>query len=345
MNRGHLWKLLLILFILAWAIYSMYPPNGRDLFEVFMEKSYKQDAAFTNIVAEYKDLSKKNPGRSYGNLRIAVGTNDVARYFPDYDVKAEKDPNLAVLNRLQKEASGKIKLGLDLIGGSSFLVEMKTNKLGQTSAEVAVANAVEVLRRRVDKYGVAEPVIQTVPGQNRILIQMPGLTEDVKENVRRVIEQAAFLEFRMVHEDNERLLREGIIPPGCEIKKESRVLQNGEKVLTPFIVDKRPVPGLSGKNVKSTGVIRNNMNQPEIQFSLDSQGAEAFAKITRENIGRLLAILLDGELYSAPRNNSEIPSGNGVIQGSFTEKEAFDLANVLQNPLEAPVRIAKERRY
>ncbi|MCX6902805.1 MAG: protein translocase subunit SecD [Verrucomicrobia bacterium] len=246
------------------------------------------------------------------------------------------------MNRLQKEASGKIKLGLDLIGGSSFLVEMQTNKLTETTAEVALDNAVEVLRKRVDRYGVAEPLIQKVPGQNRIMIQMPGLSQDVMEDVRVAIQKAAFLEFRMVHADNDELLKGGIVPPGYEIKKEARVMPNGEKVLTPYIVDKKRVAGLSGKDVQSTGVIRNNMNQPEIAFTLKKDGAAAFADITTKNVGRLLAILLDGELYSAPRINTPITEGNGVIQGSFGEKEAFELANVLQNPLEAPVQIVNE---
>jgi SecD/SecF fusion protein len=344
MNRGHLWKLLLIVFVVGWSLYSMYPPTGRDLFEVFYEKSYKHDAAFTNIVNEYKSLDKKNPKRAYGNLRMAVGTNDLVPYFPEFDVKAEKDPNSYILNRLQREASGKIKLGLDLIGGSSFLVEMQTNKLTEsTSKEVALANAVEVLRKRVDKFGVAEPIIQAVPGQGRILIQMPGLTEDVKDSVRRVIEQAAFLEFRMVHEEGTSLIKQGLIPPGYEIKKETLSGAGGEKEIRQVLVEKKPVPNLSGKNIKAAYVTRDNMNRPEISFKLDSDGARVFGDLTTANIGRQMAILLDGELYSAPVIRSAITEGNGVIQGTFEEKEAFDLANVLQNPLEAPVQIIEER--
>jgi len=344
MNRGHLWKFLLVIFAVGWSFYEIYPPRGRDLTEVFVEKAFKRDATFTNILAELKKLQQTNPGRTYGNLRMAIGTNEIAPFFPEYDVKAEKDPTTYILNRLQREAAGRIKLGLDLMGGSSFLVEMQTNKLTETvSKDVALANAVEVLRKRVDKFGVAEPIIQMVPGQNRILIQMPGLTEDVKVSVRRVIEQAAFLEFRMVHPDNEELLKSGIIPAGYEIKKELRTLPNGEKQLVPFVVNRQRAPGLSGKNVKSAGVIRDNMNRPEIAFSLDGDGAKAFGDITSANIGKQLAILLDGELYSAPVIRSAILEGNGVIQGSFEEKEAFDLANVLQNPLEAPVVIIEER--
>ena len=205
MNRGHLYKLLLIAFILAWATYSMLPLTGTNLVEVFLEKGpYKPDATYTNIVKELRDLQKTHPDRAYGNLRVAIGTNDIAHYFPDYDVKAEKDPTVFILNRLQKEASGKLKLGLDLIGGSSFLVEMQTNKLSAISAESALENAVEVLRKRVDKFGVAEPLIQKA-GANRILIQMPGLSQDTMDSVTTAIQKAAFLEFRMVHDESSRL--------------------------------------------------------------------------------------------------------------------------------------------
>ena len=85
-------------------------------------------------------------------------------------------------------------------------------------------------------------------------------------------------------------------------------------------------------------------NKPEIAFTMDDEGSKLFAEITKENIGHQLAIVLDGELYSAPVIQSEIPGGRGVINGSFDLREAFELANVLENPLEAPVKIMEERR-
>jgi SecD/SecF fusion protein len=86
-------------------------------------------------------------------------------------------------------------------------------------------------------------------------------------------------------------------------------------------------------------VTRDNIGRPEIGFTLDSEGAKIFAQLTRDNQGRLLAIILDGELQSAPRINSPIENGSGVIEGDFTEQEAFSLANVLQNPLKTPVSV------
>src|SRR5204862_3393725 len=135
------------------------------------EEAAKKDATFTNILQRAQRLQKENTNRPpFAILKEVVGTNEIARYFP-FDVKGEKDPTTAVLYRLQQEAAGRIKLGLDLQGGTSFLVEMETNKLGQSSQkDTALADAVEVLRRRVDKLGVAEPLIQPA-GANSILIQ------------------------------------------------------------------------------------------------------------------------------------------------------------------------------
>src|SRR5882762_10145829 len=157
MNQNHLWKLLIILFVLAGSIFVSYPPTGRDVITVFEEESLpqKRDATFTNILHEARQLQKERTNQPpFAILTQAVGTNDIARFFP-YDVKSEKDPNMAVLYQVQKSAAGKIKLGLDLQGGTSFLVEMDTNKLNQgTLKESALSDAVEVLRKRVDKLGV-----------------------------------------------------------------------------------------------------------------------------------------------------------------------------------------------
>src|SRR5258708_540618 len=154
MNRNHLWKLLLIAFVVAWSAFETYPPNGRNIIEVFQEEASKKDAAFSNIVERAQAIQKENTNRPpFAVLKEAVGTNAIAHYFP-FDVKGEKNPTGAVLTHLQQEAAGRIKLGLDLQGGTSFLVEMDTNKLSQSSQkDTALRDAVEVLRKRVDKLG------------------------------------------------------------------------------------------------------------------------------------------------------------------------------------------------
>ena len=99
---------------------------------------------------------------------------------------------------------------------------------------------------------------------------------------------------------------------------------------------------MTGSAVTSATAVMGNVGEPEIEFTLDEEGAKRFAEITRDNMGRRLAIVLDHELYSDPRINGEIPFGRGQITGNFTEEEARQLANVLQNPLQVPVGIRSE---
>ena len=359
MNRNYFWKLVFTLVVMAWALYEIYPPTGRDLVQVFQERARGSDATFSNIVYQARELQKEHPDRAYRNLQTAIGTNDITRYFPFVQAKSELYPTTAILNRLQREAAGRIKLGLDLQGGTSFLVEMDTNRLVSVEAitnaqgkvemvtnrldevEGALSHAVEVLRKRVDKFGVAEPIIQPA-GKNRILVQLPGLSETDKESAKRTIQKAAFLEFRMVHEDSDKLIAAGEMPPGYELLKRKQKSANSEQ-LEQVIVKKKPERGLTGSIVKSAMVVRGNLGEPEIDFTLTSDGASVFGDVTRENVGRRLAIVLDGELYSAPVIQSAIETGRGQITGRFDTREAFELQNVLQNPLKAPLHIIEER--
>ncbi len=347
MNRNNFWKFVFVVLVIVWSFYEMYPPTGRNLVTAFQERAVRQDTNFNQIIVRLKDLQKARPERTFANLVDAVGTNDLSFYFPFYDLKGELNPTRAVLNRLQRESAGKIRLGLDLQGGTSFLVEMQTNRLegatnsiiAQEGREQALSQAAEVLRKRVDKFGVAEPVIQP-QGNDRILIQLPGLSEADKDGARQSIQQAAFLEFRMVNENSDQLLKDGLSEPGYEILKEKDTAPDGTSRITPYLVRKKAE--LTGAYISSAYMSRDPMGRPEINFTLNSKGAEIFGNVTRENIGRQLAIVLDGELESAPRINSAIETGSGVITGSFTDQRAQQLANVLENPLEAPVTIIAE---
>ncbi|HWQ90378.1 MAG TPA: protein translocase subunit SecD, partial [Clostridia bacterium] len=341
MNRNHFWKLALILAVVVWSIYELYPPSGRSLVQVFRERAVARDATFTNIFERVQEMQKQRPEREYANLQDAIGTNDITRYFPFFNVKSQLNPNAAILNRLQREAAGRIRLGLDLRGGTSFLVQMDTNRLDQAvDASTALNNAVEVLRKRVDKFGVAEPVIQP-QGEDRILIQLPGLSEADKESAMTTIQKAAFLEFRLVHPESDALIKEGIAEPGYAILRRVERDPQGREMIEAVMVRKKPE--MTGSSIKNAMVVRGNLGEPEINFTLDEKGAVQFGKITEANIGRRLAIILDGELYSAPVIQSAILTGSGRITGKFDQKEAFELANVLENPLRAPLKIIESR--
>jgi SecD/SecF fusion protein len=347
MKRKNTWKWVLVVILIAWSIYEITPPTSRDLIQVFQEEAAQTDATFEEIVQRAEQMQEENPARPFGNLRDAIGTNNIRPYFPRYDVAGEPDPSYAILNQVQKKAAGKIRLGLDLQGGIQFTVQLDTNRLDRVEDEDRprlISQAAEVLRRRVDKLGVAEPIIQPV-GDTRIIIQLPGISEEHKQQARINLERAAFLEFRMVHPESAQLVADGIIEPGYEVLPLVEKNRDGTRSVEHLLIKKRPERGLTGKFIRSAMVSRNMMsNQPEIHFTLDGEGAKLFADITREyspvgNRFHRLGIVLDGELYSAPRIMGEIAGGRGQITGSFTAEEAWELANVLENPLETPVKI------
>src|SRR5436190_2062062 len=243
MNQNNTWKWLLIILVLGWALYSLYPLKSRDLLTEFESNARHKDTNFTAIVTRAQELEKARPTRTYGNIVEAIGTNDITRYFPDITlVQNEPRPTQAILNRLQRNAAGKIKLGLDLQGGTEFVVRLQppareeTNNVPQTQKSLIVDQAVEVLRKRVDRFGVAEPIIQPA-GEDRILIQLPGLSESAIEEARTTIQKAAYLEFRLVHPQSRELLAQGLSAPGYErLTTRRKDKKTGEEQVETYLV-------------------------------------------------------------------------------------------------------------
>jgi len=349
MRRNNLGRFILVICIILWALFEVYPPTSRDLVQEFSRRAESRDAAFTNILARVELLQKAGTNTEFACLQAATATNDLQPYFPFISAKDQLYPNTFILNQLQRDASGRIKLGLDLQGGTSFLVEMDTNVLYADTNNVqaradltsaALSQAVEVLRKRIDRFGVAEPVIQSAGG-NKILIQLPGLSPSDKESAKAQIQRKAYLEFRMVRDDSDEIIaNHQPVPPGYVLLKHIQPQPGGAPPkIEQAIVSKKPVNGLAGDIVKSSMVVRGNLGEPQIDFTLTDDGASKFAKTTRDYVGHRMAIILDGDLYSAPNIQTPIEGGSGQITGSFTIEEAQGLANVLQNPLKAPLHI------
>ena len=355
MNRSHLWKLVLILLVVAWSVSEIYPPTSKNLIEAFEQQSSTPNKTFDEIVKKAQQLDASNsdraPGITYSNLLVAISTNDIRPFFPSNYINAavERDVTRGILNRVQRSAAGQFRLGLDLQGGTQFLLEMdmsraQTNSGAMMNADFIAEQAVEVLRRRVDRFGVSEPVIAPA-GNGRILVQLPGLSEADKLQAKAQIQKAAFLEFRMVHPDSEGQLSRGVVPPGY-VRLYEMVPSGtpGQRIPQPILVKRSSERGLSGKHIEGAGVGHDPATgSPYVSFSLRPDGAQLFGEITQAAIGERLAIILDGEVVSAPRINGAILGGNGQITGSFTDKEAFELSTSLENPLAAPLEVKEER--
>ncbi len=221
----------------------------------------------------------------------------------------------------------------------------------------AINQALETIRNRIDQFGVTEPLLQR-QGRTEIVIQLPGVKDP--ERAKNLIQNTALLEFKMVDEDNETKLglplqvkrseeqdlRETFadqIPEGSEILFEP--LQDGESGMTEFSRPRLIRQGavLTGDVLQDARVNYDDFSEIYVSVTFDSKGASEFGKITTANVGKFMAIVLDGTVYSVPRINEPILGGRAQITGNFTTDEANDLAIVLRaGALPAPMKTVQD---
>ena len=202
----------------------------------------------------------------------------------------------------------------------------------------AVSQSIEVVRRRVDEFGTKEPTIQR-QGLDRILLELPGVTEP--ERLKKLLGKTAKLTLQIVDEDlSWDALKSGKSKPGVIIYESDKELDpSGNPLL--FAVKKR--------NTISGDLLINafptvDKGSPVVSFEFNNKGGRKFGKVTTENIGKRLAIILDKKVISHPNIREPITGGKGIITGQFTFQEATDLAMLLRaGALPAPLEIIEER--
>lgn len=230
----------------------------------------------------------------------------------------------------------KIKLGLDLKGGMQLLLQVDMTKIPENQREDVTERVAEVVRNRIDEFGVVEPEIST-QGKDQVVVKLPGITD--RERAIQIAGRTAHLEFRLVSDDVTLTAEaeKGAVPDGYEIKK----VKNGTNE-DQLIVAKDAV--LTGERLTNAAVGFDQYGKAMVELSLDKEGAKIFDRVTFQNIGRRLAIILDGVVHSAPVIRDRISGGNAQISGGFSNEEAKDLALVLRaGALPAPVKIIEER--
>jgi len=240
----------------------------------------------------------------------------------------------------------KVHLGLDLQGGTSFLIRLDIPPGGILDKDT-VSQAVEVIRKRVDQFGVSEPVI-TPEGKDRILVQIPGLDEQKIKEAREQLQKVAQLEFRLVRPGSAQLIKQidagtQPIPPGYEIKEEHQPDAKGNDMVVGRYLVKRTAD-MSGEHVTRANAFFTT--QYGVSLTLDAVGTQQFAELTKQAYDQQteLAILLDGTVVCAPGvHEGAIYGGVAQITGNFDETQARNLSSVLQNPLRTPVHIEEER--
>jgi preprotein translocase subunit SecD len=217
----------------------------------------------------------------------------------------------------------KIRLGLDLKGGVHLVLEADTSKIESTQdLKDAVNVALEIIRNRVDQFGVSEPTISR-QGTSRIIVDLAGI-EDPQRAVE-LIGKTALLEFKLVDEKGDlKKALEDKLPPDDEILYE---YVDGKP--RPYLIKRETL--LSGRFIKDARVEIDSWGQPYIALEFDSQGAQIFAQITGTHVGERLAIILDNVVKSAPVIKTRIPEGKAVIEGRFTLEEANELRIILKS--------------
>ncbi len=291
--------------------------------------------------------------------------------------------------QLKKLSSRALHLGLDLRGGMHIVLEIDKSKLKPEEQTGAIDRALEIIRNRIDKFGVSEPIIQK-QGTDKILIQLPGVIN--KERAEEIIGKTALLEFKLVAdpeilkntlsvideylkktygdtmtlsgyfvsemqgiEENyrtnvERLLNDQkvkeLIPYGYEFLWGEKILMQGYSLYPLYLVKAEPlltgdaildaIPGLGTPG---------NPYAPRVELTMTREARGKWAMITGANIGKRIAIVLDGVVQSAPVVKERIPSGQSLIEmGGSTLEDAKTLAIILKaGALPAPLNIVEER--
>lgn len=237
-----------------------------------------------------------------------------------------------------KEILKKIDAQLDITSeGDAVRAVISAEAIKQRNRAM-IDQSIEVVRRRIDESGTKEPNIQR-QGEDRILVQLPGVDDPAE--VKRLIGRTAKMTFRLVDHNAPVLEGEnarGVAPADAEYLPETR--HNG--TIVQIAVKKQAM--VSGESLVDAQATTNQYGQPAVSLRFNAIGARKFAEMSTNNIKKQFAIVLDGRVISAPVFQEPIHDGNGQISGSFTFKEASDLALLLRaGALPAPLKVIEER--
>jgi len=216
------------------------------------------------------------------------------------------------------------------------------SKITESTKKDAIDRALEIIRNRIDQFGVSEPEI-TLQGGQQISVQLPGIRDP--QRAINLIGQTALLEFKLLDEEgNIDEALKGNVPPGDMILYQRSVdPRTGAARRVPFLLKEKTL--MTGEFIKDARVaLESGFGETHVSMEFTDVGAKLFEQITGANVGKRLAIILDNNVYSAPEIRERIAGGRAQITGRFTTEEANDLAVVLRSgALPAPVKILEQR--
>lgn len=344
MAKNLRWKLLTIAAVIALSVFAFYPPDekvrlGLDLKGgVHLVMRVQTDDALrleTETTAERlrEQLRTQNIAVS-GITQAGVGV------FRVDGVPTDQDSAF-------RQALTEVELAYDRASGTngSYTFTLKPNVVVQLREET-VNQALQTIERRVNELGVAEPIVARHSAADQILVQLPGVTD--VNRAKEIIRSTALLELKQVEqgpfpdEASARQAYANNLPPDLQVLPGRSEGTPGATPATVYYVVRR-VPAVTGRDLRNARPTLDENNRPAVSFSLNNEGARKFGAFTQANIGRQLAIVLDGRIYSAPRIESRIDD-EGRITGNFTQQEAGDLGLTLRSgALPASLTYLEER--
>jgi SecD/SecF fusion protein len=358
MFKRNLWKIILSLAILGWAIDALLPLKDVPFPEYARSHATAKREEFNKLLDQAAAMKKSGAAPTEYVALKQIGHEqkiDLSQYFPKVNLEdslknvGKRDDIL--LKYLLDQSKGRLQLGLDLQGGIGFTLEadLGTKTAGydaDTANKEKLSKAIEIISARINSMGVAEPLIRVV-GANRIEVQLPSINTKDNPDVLDQVKKPARLDFRMVYPlATPETAPAGEVPPGYEVKTYDRELPNGSEVSEEFFVKR--IPEMTGESVSYSAVQRDSYGKPIIGLHFTSVGQKKFADVTRTIAASgdathpgEMAVVLDGTLYSVASVRQEIDN-DCVIEGYFTEREAFNLANVLNNPLDLPLIVKSQ---
>ena len=343
------WKLILVLAVIAAGVIYVLPtfepglwPHkqislGLDLqggmhlvLEVDTAKAV--EGQVERVTEEIRDQLKKERLRGVSLNRIAG--NKISAIVQD-------PQTLEKFNELLKNDFDFLKRSQRMEDGTATITLNLPESETENTKKLAVDQALETIRNRIDQFGVAEPDIRR-QGEKRILIQLPGISDP--ERAKDLIGRTALLEFKLVDDGHDvNAAVKGDVPAGDEVLyRTEKNAETGRVTKQPFLLKKRTL--LTGANLTNARVDFDQFNVPFVSITFDKRGSRDFERITGDNVNKRLAIVLDDKVESAPVIQEKIAGGKARITGNFTLDEAKDLAIVLRaGALPAPVNILEER--
>ncbi|MGB9883496.1 MAG: preprotein translocase subunit SecD, partial [Microgenomates group bacterium] len=212
----------------------------------------------------------------------------------------------------------KTVLGLDLKGGSHLVFDLETKNIKKEDLEDAINSARDIIEKRVNFFGVSEPVVQTLKSGNqyRVVVDLPGI-ENTDEAIN-LIGKTAQLQFM-----------------------EEKIIDSKTATPTATFVPTE----LTGKYIKKASLVFSQQDgRPQVALTFTEKGAKLFAEITKRNVNKPLAIVIDNSLITAPIVKQEIIDGNAVISGNFSVDEAKKLAIAINSgALPVPVKLIEQK--